>query len=274
LEETLQQTLVIVKPDGVQRGIVGRILALLKELNLEKDTIVFFASDNGAASPSKRGEGGSSNAPYREYKLSLFEGGIRLPGIVSWPAKVPAGVVSDQPVVGSAEADISIRGADARAAVIDASLVQAQVLEHRGAAGGVQDPFGAQALRLPCDLIMDRAAVDGGDARGGHDLHTLPRELDEAAVIDGCNPWQLFSRVIFPLLKPVTITVLVLNFLGAWNDFISPLYLLNRQSTWPQEIVIIQKHDKVAARLFQTSIPRCRSFHRILQAEATHPLIT
>lgn len=64
-------------------------------------------------------------------------------------------------------------------------------------------------------------------------MHSIPRELDEAAVIDGCNPWQLFSRVIFPLLKPVTITVLVLNFMGAWNDFISPLYLLNRQRTWP-----------------------------------------
>ena len=58
-------------------------------------------------------------------------------------------------------------------------------------------------------------------------------EFDEAAVIDGSGPWQLFSRVIFPLLKPVSITVLVLNFMGAWNDFISPLYLLNRQSTWP-----------------------------------------
>ena len=69
-------------------------------------------------------------------------------------------------------------------------------------------------------------------------MHTIPRELDEAAVIDGCNPWQMFSRVIFPLLKPVTITVLVLNFLGAWNDFISPLYLLNRQSTWPMVLSV------------------------------------
>jgi raffinose/stachyose/melibiose transport system permease protein len=64
-------------------------------------------------------------------------------------------------------------------------------------------------------------------------MHSIPRELDEAAVIDGCNPWQLFSHIVFPLLKPVTITVLVLNFMGAWNDFISPLYLLNRQSSWP-----------------------------------------
>ena len=55
----------------------------------------------------------------------------------------------------------------------------------------------------------------------------IPRELDEAAVIDGCGSFQLFFRVVFPLLKPATITGLVLNFLGAWNDFVTPLYLLS-----------------------------------------------
>jgi raffinose/stachyose/melibiose transport system permease protein len=69
-------------------------------------------------------------------------------------------------------------------------------------------------------------------------MHSIPRDLDEAAVIDGCSAWQLFAHIIFPLLKPVTITVLVLNFLGAWNDFISPLYLLNKQSTWPMVLSV------------------------------------
>ena len=79
---------------------VGQIRNRLRELGLLDNTVVFFASDNGAPTPSKRGEGGCNNAPYREYKTSLFEGGIRLPGMVSWPAKVPAGVVCDQPVIG------------------------------------------------------------------------------------------------------------------------------------------------------------------------------
>ncbi len=79
---------------------VGRIRSRLRERGLLDNTLLFFTSDNGAASPSRRGEGGSSNAPYREYKNSLFEGGIRLPGIVSWPARVPAGVRCDQPVIG------------------------------------------------------------------------------------------------------------------------------------------------------------------------------
>ncbi len=58
-------------------------------------------------------------------------------------------------------------------------------------------------------------------------VNSIPRELDEAAIIDGCGTGRLFFSVILPLLKPVTITALVLNFLGAWNDFILPLYLLN-----------------------------------------------
>lgn len=55
----------------------------------------------------------------------------------------------------------------------------------------------------------------------------IPKEMDEAAIIDGCTSFQLFFRIIFPLLKPATITGLVLNFLGAWNDFVTPLYLLS-----------------------------------------------
>lgn len=47
---------------------------------------------------------------------------------------------------------------------------------------------------------------------------TIPRELDEAAIIDGTNPFQLFFRVIFPLLKPVTITVAIFVFIAVWNN--------------------------------------------------------
>ncbi|GFZ91628.1 sugar ABC transporter permease [Paenibacillus marchantiophytorum] len=60
-------------------------------------------------------------------------------------------------------------------------------------------------------------------------IGSVPRELDEAAIIDGCGLGRLFFSVVFPLLKPVTITGFILNFLGAWNDFVTPLYLLNRQ---------------------------------------------
>ena len=56
---------------------------------------------------------------------------------------------------------------------------------------------------------------------------TIPRELDEAAILDGCSTMQLFSRVIFPLLKPTTATVFVLSFVGAWNDVMIPMFFVN-----------------------------------------------
>lgn len=60
----------------------------------------------------------------------------------------------------------------------------------------------------------------------------VPRNLDEAAMIDGCQGIRLFYKIIFPLLKPVTMTALVLNLLNCWNDFIVPLYFLNSSKKW------------------------------------------
>jgi raffinose/stachyose/melibiose transport system permease protein len=55
---------------------------------------------------------------------------------------------------------------------------------------------------------------------------TLPRELDEAAVMEGAGTWTLFSRIIFPLLKPVSATVFILSSVNIFNDFVNPLYFL------------------------------------------------
>ena len=63
-------------------------------------------------------------------------------------------------------------------------------------------------------------------------MGSLNREIDEAAVIDGCGGMRLFFSIIFPLLKPVTVTAFVLNFLGCWNDFKTPLYVLNSSNKW------------------------------------------
>ena len=54
----------------------------------------------------------------------------------------------------------------------------------------------------------------------------IPRELDEAAIIDGAGPWTLFFRVIFPLLRPVVITVVLTQSVLIFNDFVNPLYFL------------------------------------------------
>lgn len=57
-------------------------------------------------------------------------------------------------------------------------------------------------------------------------IATIPRDLDEAALIDGATPLQIFFRVILPLLKPVTVTVIVVQSISIFNDFTNPLYYL------------------------------------------------
>ncbi len=69
-------------------------------------------------------------------------------------------------------------------------------------------------------------------------IGTIPRELDEAAVIDGCVSNQLFFRIIVPLLKPIISTLFVLNFMAVWNDFMMPLYYLNNSSKWPMTLAV------------------------------------
>jgi raffinose/stachyose/melibiose transport system permease protein len=66
-------------------------------------------------------------------------------------------------------------------------------------------------------------------------MQTIPREMDEAAIIDGCGPLRLFYQVIFPLLKPVIMTNVVIIGMGTWNDLTTPLYMLNssRNITMP-----------------------------------------
>lgn len=58
-------------------------------------------------------------------------------------------------------------------------------------------------------------------------FRSLPRELDEAAMIDGCGPWRLFFTIILPLSKPVLATAAIFSFLWTWNDFFGPLIYLN-----------------------------------------------
>jgi raffinose/stachyose/melibiose transport system permease protein len=69
-------------------------------------------------------------------------------------------------------------------------------------------------------------------------LDTVPRELDEAAIMDGCGPLQLFFQIILPMLTPVLVTAAVLSFLGAWSNFIMPLYYLNKSAHWPMTLSV------------------------------------
>lgn len=58
----------------------------------------------------------------------------------------------------------------------------------------------------------------------------IPASLEEAATIDGCNKWQVFWKIIFPVLKPTTVTVIILDLIWIWNDFLLPSLALASKS--------------------------------------------
>ncbi|MFK3936982.1 carbohydrate ABC transporter permease [Alkalihalobacillus sp. NPDC078783] len=58
-------------------------------------------------------------------------------------------------------------------------------------------------------------------------IRGIPKELDEAAIIDGCSTFGVFWRIILPLLKPALVTVAIFAFMWSWDDFLSPLIYLN-----------------------------------------------
>jgi len=83
---------------------VGQITDELKRLGIYEDTIIFFQSDNGPSRESRNWMDGRGDPYYgglpgslKGHKFSLFEGGIRVPGIFSWPGHIPAGQVIDEP---------------------------------------------------------------------------------------------------------------------------------------------------------------------------------
>ena len=75
---------------------VGALLKNVDELGLRQRTIIVFQSDNGHSTEIRAHGGGGSAGPYRGAKFSLFEGGIRLPGMISWPGHLPEGAVRGQ----------------------------------------------------------------------------------------------------------------------------------------------------------------------------------
>ncbi len=61
-------------------------------------------------------------------------------------------------------------------------------------------------------------------------VKTVPRSMEESAVIDGCSLYRTFWQIIFPLLKPINVTVIILSALGCWNDFQTSLILVQKKN--------------------------------------------
>ncbi|HHV10077.1 MAG TPA: carbohydrate ABC transporter permease [Clostridiales bacterium] len=60
-------------------------------------------------------------------------------------------------------------------------------------------------------------------------IKTIPVSLEEAATIDGCNKFWVFWKIVFPILKPTTVTVMILDVIWIWNDYLLPLLILSKK---------------------------------------------
>jgi multiple sugar transport system permease protein len=69
-------------------------------------------------------------------------------------------------------------------------------------------------------------------------IRGIPRELDESAMIDGCNKFVIFTRIIFPLIKPALITATIFSFYWRWDDFMGPLLYLNQPRSFTVSLAL------------------------------------
>ena len=76
---------------------------------------------------------------------------------------------------------------------------------------------------------------------------SLPTELIEAAIMDGCKEIQIFHNIVIPLVKPAMVTQAVLTFIGTWNSYLNPLILLNDKSKFTLTLMIATVRDATNA---------------------------
>ena len=81
---------------STQDEAIGQLVGTVDRLGLRKNTIIIFQSDHGHSHEERAHFGGGSSGPYRGAKFSMFEGGLRVPAIISWPGSLPEGAVRDQ----------------------------------------------------------------------------------------------------------------------------------------------------------------------------------
>ncbi len=71
-------------------------------------------------------------------------------------------------------------------------------------------------------------------------VKSIPMEIEEAAMIDGCNPLQNFARVVFPVLRPTAVTVAILQVMWIWNDYLLPYLVIGVSTPYKTIPVVIQ----------------------------------
>ena len=177
--------------DVMDRGI-GEVISAVEENGLRDRTLIFFLSDNGGPQASKQKPGkwnGSSNQPFRGGKGDLYEGGVHVPFIASWPAKIPAGITFESPVISIDISRTAVAAAGGspggKHAMEGVDLIPFVTGEKRGA------PHEALFWRsgprwsvLAADGTKHVREADGGSAK----LFFLPDDVSESKDLIDSNP--------------------------------------------------------------------------------------
>lgn len=74
----------------------------------------------------------------------------------------------------------------------------------------------------------------------------IPKDLDEAAIIDGCSKYSIFSKIIIPLLRPALISTIIIQFYWKWDDYMGPLLYLSKPQQYTVSIAIKLFHDSTS----------------------------
>ncbi|MFN9712584.1 MAG: arylsulfatase [Planctomycetota bacterium] len=176
---------------------VGKMLTLLRELDLDRKTIVFFTSDNGAAREWKGIF--DSCGPLRDTKFSLYEGGLRVPMIVRWPGNVPPGSVNDTAWYFADFLPTAVRLTNSTVpAAIDGIDVTATLLDHKKK---LPDRFmywelpegDSKALRQAVRWKQWKAVRH--DPRADLELYHLPSDIGEANDVSADHP-EVTSEIL------------------------------------------------------------------------------
>ena len=77
---------------------------------------------------------------------------------------------------------------------------------------------------------------------------TLPTDLEEAAILDGCTPWQVYWRILLPHARPAVTVLAVLTWVNVWNDFLWPLLMIQRNSLATLTLGLVRMRGEYVAR--------------------------